>query len=87
MGKRDLAVSTLRKAVEREPDSALASVSLANVLVDADRLDEATAAAEKVLSIDPTLTLTRIAPGICFYKDPKLNEKKLENLRKAGIPE
>ena len=87
MGKQDLAVSTLKKAVEQEPDSALASVRLANILADADLLDEAKAAAEKVLSIDPTFTLTRGAPGLCFYEDPALNEKVLENLRKAGLPE
>ena len=87
MGKQDLAVSTLKKAVEQEPDSALASVGLAFILADGELLDEAKAAAEKVLSIDPTFTLTRGAPGICFYEDPALNEKVLENLRKAGLPE
>jgi adenylate cyclase len=87
MGKQDLALSTLKKAVEQEPDSALASVWLANILADAELLDEAKAAAEKVLSIDPTFTLTRGVRGICFYKDPALNEKLLENLRKAGLPE
>jgi adenylate cyclase len=87
MGKQDLAVSTLKKAVEQEPDSALASVGLAFILADGELLDEAKAAAEKVLSIDPTFTLTRGGPGICVYKDPSLNEKWLENLRKAGLPE
>ena len=87
MGEQDLAVNTLKKAVEQEPDSALASVWLANILADAELLDEAKAAAEKVLSIDPTFTLTRGARGICFYKNPSLNQKALENLRKAGLPE
>ncbi|MDH3692326.1 MAG: adenylate/guanylate cyclase domain-containing protein [Gammaproteobacteria bacterium] len=87
MGKRDLVVSTLNEAIKHEPDSALAAVWLANVLADAELLDEAKAAAEKVLSIDPTFTLTRGRAGICFYKDPALNERALENLRKAGLPE
>jgi adenylate cyclase len=87
MGKQDLAVSMLKKATEQEPDSALPSVWLANILADAELLDEAKAAAEKVLSIDPTFTLTRSAPGICVYKDPALSEKVLENLRMAGLPE
>jgi tetratricopeptide (TPR) repeat protein len=87
MGEQDLAIRLLKEAIEREPDSAVASVSLTNILVDVERLDEAKAVAEKVLSIDPTFTLTRAAAGICFYKDPTLNEKALENLRKAGLPE
>ena len=87
MGKRDLVVSTLKEAIKHEPDSALAGVWLANVLADAELLDEAKIAAEKVLYIDPTFTLTGGLAGICFYKDPALNEKVLENLRKAGLPE
>jgi adenylate cyclase len=87
MDKQDLAIRTLKDAVEREPDSALTTVLLANVLAGAELLDEAKVAAEKVLSIDPTFTLTGGLAGICFYKDPALNEKVLENLRKAGLPE
>ena len=87
MGEQDLVVGTLNEAVERGPDSALAAVFLANALADIEMLDEARAAAEKVLSIDPAFTLTRGAAGLCFYKDPELNRKVLENLRKAGLPD
>jgi len=87
MGKQDLAIRTLKGAIEREPDSAQITVLLANVLAGAELLDEAKVAAEKVLDIDPTFTLTGGLAGICFYKDPALNEKVLENLRKAGLPE
>ena len=57
------------------------------MLAGAELMDEAQAAAEKVLNIDPTFTLTGAMAGICFYKDPALNEEVLENLRKAGLPE
>ena len=87
MGENDLALSALREAIKLEPDSALTSVFLAGFLAEVGLINEAKATVDKVLSIDPTFTSTRGMAGICFYKDPALNEKALVNLRKAGLPD
>lgn len=54
--------------------------------IEVFELEEAKAAGEKVLAVDPTFTLSRDAPRICAFQDPALNEKTLENLRQAGLP-
>ncbi len=87
LGEPQVAVSTLREAVAQEPDSALSAVWLANIMAEAGLLDEARAAAQKVLDIDPTFTLSRGIAGLCYYKDPALNERAMENMRRAGLPE
>ncbi len=87
IGENDQAISTLREAVEREPDSALTMVWLANVLAEVGSVEEAKSVVERILTIDPTFTLTRGALGLSLTKDPALNKRVLENLRKAGLPE
>ncbi len=59
MGELDLAIGTYRNGVEREPDTALCLLSLANALVDAEEIDEAKAVVENILDVDPTCTVSR----------------------------
>lgn len=84
MGEQDLAISTLEQAVAKEPDSAFTRVWLACALVEAGLQSDAALVAREAMRIDPTFTATDFQRA--EFKDPKVGEKIVKNLLRAGLP-
>lgn len=84
MKEHDLAISTLKEAVQREPESAHFRLWLVSALMEAKHLDDAETVAREVMRIEPGFS-TRIWEELCF-KDADLNDRISENLRRAGLP-
>ena len=83
MKEHDLAISTLKEAVQREPESAHFRLWLVSALVEAKQLDDAKTVAREVMRIEPGFS-TRIWEELCF-KDADLNDRISQNLRRAGL--
>jgi adenylate cyclase len=80
----DEAVEQAKKAVEREPKSQFAYLSLASVCILAGREAEARAAALEVLKINPTFSLEQFA-RTRPYRDRSFVDRTVDALRKAGL--
>ncbi len=83
LGQNETAISALKHAVEREPDSHLARVWLASALAEMGRLDEAREVSKAIVSIDPAFSALSWAER---YRS-KSHERLKENLLAAGLPE
>ncbi len=83
LGQNETAISALKHAVEREPDSHLARVWLASTLAEMGRLDEAREVSKAIVSIDPSFSALSWAES---YRS-KSHERLKENLLAAGLPE
>jgi len=79
----------LDRANKGEFPSIEAHVFLADVYAELDRVEEAQTHAAEVLKLKPGLSLAEISSNISTYtfKDPAHLERRLNALRKAGIPE
>jgi adenylate cyclase len=79
----------LERANKGEFPSLEAHVFLADVYAELDRVEEAQTHAAEVLKLNPGLSLAEISSNISTYtfKDPTHLERRLNALRKAGIPE
>ena len=86
LGQSEAAVEALRTCVRRAPNFRPAFVFLAAASARAGRMDEARAAADEVMRIDPAFSLsTWLARAP--YVDRRDAEPFAEDLRKAGLPE
>jgi adenylate cyclase len=83
-GQYDEAIAVAKKAIEREPDDLVAYVILASSYGLAGRMEEANAAANEVLRINPKFSIERFM-SIFPLKDPAARESVAEALRKAGL--
>jgi adenylate cyclase len=83
-GQYDEAIAVAKKAIEREPDDLVAYVLLASSYGLAGRMEEANAAANEVLRINPKFSIERFM-SIFPLKDPAARESVAEALRKAGL--
>ncbi len=84
MNENELAMSTLKKAVEIFPESTSTKIWLVSTLVEEGFDDESKQVAEEIMRIDPGFS----ASGFQLkFKDATLNEKLHRNLLKAGLPE
>jgi len=83
IGQNETAVSALKQAVEREPDSHLARVWLASTFAEMGRLAEARELSNSILSIDPAFSVLSWAES---YRS-KSHERLKDNLLAAGLPE
>ena len=83
IGQNETAVSALKQAVEREPDSHLARVWLASTLAEMGRFDEAREVSDAIISIDPVFSVLSWAESY----HSKSHERLKENLLAAGLPE
>lgn len=84
LGELDAAVGTLNRAIEMEPDSAFARVWLACTLIETGAEEKAKKVAAEVIRIDPGFTATDFQGA--EFKDPKIGERVVANLLRAGIP-
>jgi len=83
-GRYEEAISTLKKALPRNPDNLLVHLHLAASYNSLNRKEEAHAEAAEVLRIDPKFSLQYFAKTIP-YKDQADTERLVEALHKAGL--
>ncbi len=86
MGDYPQAISAMEKWRDREPDTALAHITLAVTFEQAGREQEARAAVAEALRRDPRFSIKQFARAM-LYKDPAETKRILDALRKAGVPE
>jgi len=86
LGDQDVAVATLREAVQREPESILIRPWFSSALIEQGSLEEARRVATDILRIEPGFSReTWIRPiGV---NDSALAARLSKNLDKAGLPE
>ncbi len=82
-GDNIAAITALKQAIEREPDSHLARVWLASTFAEIGRFDEAKAVSKEVLDIEPNFSALQWANS---FKS-KSHERLKDNLLAAGLPE
>jgi adenylate cyclase len=83
-GQYEKAIETLKKGIERRPDSLFPRVRLVAVYSDLGREQEARAEAAEVLRIKPDFSVEGYARANPF-KDTAIVEHRKELLRKAGL--
>jgi|SRR5215471_14513991 len=84
-GHYDEAASAARKISQSNPNFSMGYVALAAALAKIGRLDEAKAAASRVIELQPSYTIS----GMCALTpiDAMLAASLSEALRAAGLPE
>jgi adenylate cyclase len=80
------ALPVLRECVARSPNYQYGHVSLAATYARLGQLDEARAAAAKVLRIQPNFTISGVARLVCPFKLPEDGRHFFDGLRLAGLP-
>ncbi len=85
-GQHEKAIETLKKAVERTPNSIYTHPRLTMIYSDLGRMQEAKKQAAEVLRVNPKFTVEGWAKANPF-KDPAIVEHRKELLRKAGLPD
>ena len=85
-GQYEDALTELKKALQRSPNSYHCHVGLASVYALLDRQEEAEAAAKKVMEMNPKFSVAR-ASKVWPYKNPADRKILADALRKAGLPD
>jgi tetratricopeptide (TPR) repeat protein len=82
-------VAWLRRAIENNRNQAIAHFWLAAALAFLGRVDEARAAAQAGLALDPAFTVARFlnAAGTDNPVYMRQRERVCDGMRKAGVPE
>ncbi len=86
MNRTEEAVATARRAIAHDPDLSYAYLVLAKVFAEADRNEEAQAAAAEIQKVDPGFSVSAWAGGLPYH-DPELRARQVNALLKAGLPE
>ena len=86
IGRFEDAVRMCKECLARWPNNIVAQVALAFNYAAWGRDEEARAAAQDVLRIDPKFSAQRYARAFP-YKDPALAAQVLELMRNAGLPD
>jgi tetratricopeptide (TPR) repeat protein len=82
----EAALGWARRSVEKHPDNLPAHHVLIASLAQLDRIDEANAALNRLLELDPGLTIERLLENFSLSRYRNL-DGMLDGLRKAGLPE
>jgi tetratricopeptide (TPR) repeat protein len=85
-GRYEDAVKITRQELSRWPNNVLAHARLVWALSAWGHDEEASAAAQSLLRIDPKFSAKRLASALTF-KDTSVAPRYLEHMRKAGLPE
>jgi adenylate cyclase len=85
-GRYEEAARITRQELSRTPNNVLAYARLVWALSASGRDEEAKAAAQSVLRIDPKFSAKRLASSLNF-KDPSVAPSYLEHMLRAGLPE
>lgn len=83
-GRCDKGVETIKKRAQMRPWDYRALIMN---LVCLNRIDEARDADKKILELDPSFTVSAHAQRIVGINFPEYQERWLDNLRAAGLPE
>jgi adenylate cyclase len=86
VGRREDAIKMGQECIARWPGNILCHIQLATNYAALGRDEEARAAGQDVLRLDPKFSAHRYAKLIP-YKDPALTARALELMRKAGLPD
>jgi tetratricopeptide (TPR) repeat protein len=76
-----------RKALRERPNFALPRRFLAACLVNLGQLEEAHAAIAELLLLQPNCSIKRDVYGYVVFAQSSIQERYVEALRKAGLPE
>jgi adenylate cyclase len=85
-GRYDEAIDLCKKTLKRRPNYTTAHIVLAMVYIWQDREEEAHAEVAEVLRINPSFTLRRLK-AVSLHKNKEDLKRRIEALRKAGLPE
>ena len=85
LGQFDAAVATLKQRLERNPNSETSYALLASCYGHLGRIDDARAAWAEVTRIAPKFSIER-RRHLLPYKNPDDFERRVEGMRKAGLP-
>jgi adenylate cyclase len=85
LGRYEDAVATLEQRLARNPHSQTSHALLASCYGHLGRMEEARAAWAEVLKIEPGFSLER-RRRVLPYRTPETFERRLDGLRKAGLP-
>jgi tetratricopeptide (TPR) repeat protein len=83
-GRYEDAVKMCKEVISRWPNQLYGHIELVMAYMAWGRDDEARAAAQDLLRIDPKFSAQRYAQSLSF-KDPALTAQALELMRKAGL--
>jgi tetratricopeptide (TPR) repeat protein len=89
LGSDEEAVARLRRAIEINRNYPLSHFMLAAALANLEWLEEARAATQAGLALDPTFTVGRFRAGAASNNSTYLaqRERVYQGMRKAGVPE
>jgi TolB-like protein/cytochrome c-type biogenesis protein CcmH/NrfG len=89
VGKDEEAVARLRRAIETNRNYPMAHFYLAAALAHLGRMNEAQAAAQAGLALNPSFTITRWRPAAPTDNPTYLSQRErfIDGMRKAGVPE
>jgi adenylate cyclase len=85
LGRYEDAIASLRERLARDPNSETANALLASCYGHLGRYDEARTAWSEVMRLAPDFSIER-RRRVLPFKDPAIFERRIEGLRKAGIP-
>jgi predicted Zn-dependent protease len=85
LGQYEAAVQTLKRRLEREPNSETGYALLASCYGHLGQIDESGSAWAQVMRIAPDFSVER-RWGILPFKNPAGYAHRVEGLRKAGLP-
>jgi adenylate cyclase len=85
LGQFDAAVTALKQRLERSPNSETSYALLASCYGHLGRFDEARAAWAEVIRIAPNFSIDR-QRHVLPFKNPNDFERRVEGMRKAGLP-
>ena len=86
VGRYEEAISFLKKSLKLSPNDFITHTFLTVIYSWAGHIDEANKQASEVLRIDPNYSIERFRKR-SLYKNKEDNERYIEGLRKAGLPE
>ena len=86
MNRREDAVTSVQASIDIDPDYPFNFMVLAIAFAELEREQEAYAAVENLLRIDPKYSL-RTFSEFQPFRDADVLDRHVEGLRKAGLPE
>jgi TolB-like protein/Tfp pilus assembly protein PilF len=86
VGRDEEAITFLKKSLQLAPNDFITNTALTAIYSWAGHMDEAKKQASEVLRIDPNYSIERLRKR-SVYKNKEDNERYIEALRKAGLPE
>ena len=87
VGRKQEALEWFQKAKTLNSKHVSVNVRLVAVYVDLDRMDDARAALDEVLRLNPRLTVSKFQQLGYLFQDPKRNDWYKDLLKRAGLPE